>query len=252
MAFSNGYIFGFAGTICVVCSLLVSSAAVNLKPIQDLNKERDRKANILVALGLAEEGQKLPGEEVDSLWDDRVSVKVIKADGSDADASSDMNGDGAVDIVDAELARAAAKGTGETPDLLAVYLRMDDGKVASTAIPVFGAGLWGPISGFLALDESLETISGVTFFAPKETPGLGAEITSPKFKADWVNESIVNADGDFVAISVAKGAVADKSADDTDHMVDGVSGATITCRGVTAMVEDGINNYDAYLAMNRN
>ena len=112
-------------------------------------------------------------------------------------------------------------------------------------------GLWGPISGYIAIDGKGETVQGVTFFAPKETPGLGAEIMADAFKDQWVGKKLVDGK-ESAPISVAKGKAADLYPDDVAHWVDGVSGATITCRGVTGMLETGVAHYDSYLTNLRN
>jgi Na+-transporting NADH:ubiquinone oxidoreductase subunit C len=253
MAYSNKYIFGFASLICVVCSLSVAATATGLKDIQDLNKERDLRNNILQALGLVEEGQSILGEEIDALWTSRVNIAFVDATGGAipaGDVAYDLDEDGDVDGEDVRLARVAAKGTTDTPAVLAVYQRLDGEQVVAHGIPVYGNGLWGPLSGYLAVDGTGSEITGATFFAPKETPGLGAEIMAPAFKAQWTGKKVVK-NGASEPVRVAKGKVADVHPDASDYYVDGVSGATITCRGVTAMLEEGIAFYDPYLSLLR-
>lgn len=248
MAFSTGYTFGFAAAICLVCSVGVSGAAVALKERQDLNKERDLRSSILGALKVFEPGQEPDGEQIDALWEERVEVVVITPDGKKVEdgGQHDLDGDGDVDIDDVTLARQAAKGEG-TPPILAVYRRLDDGKTGAIGIPVFGKGLWGPISGYLALDPQGREVVGTTFFAPKETPGLGAEIQEPSFEDQWVGKKVVNK-GKTVPIRVAKGDAESLYPSEAEHWVDGVSGATITSRGVSDMVVEGMALYDPFLS----
>lgn len=249
MAFSDGYIFGFAGAVCAVCSLLVAGAATSLKDMQDLNKQRDLQGNILGALGLTDEENPPIGEEIDKLWKERVKIVYIKPDGSQlaaGDTSVDQDNDGDVDLDDVDLARTKVKGSDTKPAVLSVYQRLDKGKPVSSAIPVFGAGLWGPVSGYIAIDAKGETVEGVTFAAPKETPGLGAEIMADAFMDQWVGKKLVDG-GKSAPIRVAKGKAKDLYPNDLSHWVDGVSGATITCRGVTGMMETGVAHYDSYL-----
>ncbi len=254
MAFSNSYIISFAAGVCVVCSLAVASTATGLKERQDLNKQRDLRNNILQALSLVEEGVKPPGEQIDKLWGERVEIKFVRPDGSpvadgDASADIDIDGDGDLDIEDVEAARAAAKGTDQPPAVLGVYARLDDaGKPSAYALPMFGSGLWGPLSAYIAVDTKGSEILGVTFFAPKETPGLGAEIQEPPFKQQWKGKSLVGDAGESVPVRVAKGDAESLYPSDAEHWVDGVSGATITCRGVTAMLEEGVALYDPFLS----
>lgn len=254
MSFSNAYTFGFATGICVLCSVAVAGAAIALKDQQDLNKKRDLHYSILDALQLVEPGVKPPGETIDRLWDERVKIVLFKADGApvaEGDTSADLTGDGQVDLADAQAARAKVKGTDATPELLAVYQRVDEGQVVAYAIPVEGKGLWGPVSGYLALDPKIEGITGVTFFAPKETPGLGLEIEQAPFKARWVGKKVFEGD-QARGITVLKAGVP-AAAGDEPYTVDGLSGATITCRGVTEMVVRGVEKeYAATLARLKN
>jgi Na+-transporting NADH:ubiquinone oxidoreductase subunit C len=175
-------------------------------------------------------------------------LKWFKADGSDASDSDDLTGDGKVDMADIDAAKAAAKGTDNTPSLGVVYLRKDDDGVGATGIPVEGMGLWGPISGYIALNPSGNEVSGATFFAPKETPGLGAEITLPAFEKQFTGKRIVDGAGKPKTIRVVKGAAKTLCpGEDLAHCVDGVSGATITCRGVDEMIAKAVKDYGPYL-----
>jgi Na+-transporting NADH:ubiquinone oxidoreductase subunit C len=247
MAFSNGYVFGFATSICVVCSVAIASVSLGLQDRQDDNRRRDVQKNILGALGLPEDGRDLEGTEVDELWQERVELRFVVASGTKVEGDTfDLNSDGGLDQSDADLARAAAKGSGEALSFSSVYVRMDGQKVGAYALPMYGNGLWGPISGYLALDPAGSKVTGTTFFAPKETPGLGAEITEPKFKSQWVGKKITDG-GKTRAIRVVKGEAAVLCPDAIDYCVDGVSGATITSRGVDIMVEDALAFYDPYL-----
>ncbi len=239
MAHSTGYTFGFALGVCVFCSIAVAGTATLLKDRQDLNKERDLKSAILEALQL---GGDLDGPAIDETWDDRVQLVFYRPDGSlvtDA-AAADLTGDGLLDMDDATAARVAVKGTDKAPELLPLYKRVDDGSaVGAWALPLQGKGLWGPLSGYLALSPDGSTVIGSTFFAPKETPGLGAEIQEPAFEDAWKGKKVMDS-GKPSAIAVTKPGLAQG-----DHAVDGISGATITSRGVDEMVEVGIENHYA-------
>ncbi len=248
MAFSSSYTFLFATGICVVCSLSVASVSLGLRDIQDDNKRRDLQGNILSAVGIPEDGHKLTGEEIDRLWEERIEFRVVDPSGKQVEgAAGDKDGDGDLDLDDVRLATHAVKGTDKVPELCSLYVRKDGKSDGAYAIPLAGKGLWGPISGYLALDPGATKITGVTFFAPKETPGLGAEITVDKFETQWIGKSIVDASGAGKTIHVVKGEAANLCPDDVEHCVDGVSGATITSRGVDAMVEQSLTWYDPYL-----
>ena len=99
-------------------------------------------------------------------------------------------------------------------------------------MPIFGKGLWGTLWGYLAVKSDMETVQGITFFQHKETPGLGGEVDNPRWKSQWQGLKLYDADG-TPATEVAKGPA--PSGD--PHRVDGLSGATITSRGVTNLLK---------------
>lgn len=236
MAFGNGYIVGFAAAVCVVCSLGVAGASMGLRPLQQVNEERAFQGKVLTALGLPDDGSDPQGEEVNALYAERVKLIVVDESGQPVDKTYD-------DVV---AARAAAKGTGERPGLYPVYQRMDGDEAVAYALEMQGKGLWGPIYGFLAVSPDAGTVQGVTFDAPKETPGLGAEIMKPAYQKMWEGKKLHNG-AEFVPIDVTKGSAALACPDRTEFCVDGISGATITSRGVDAMIEDTVDNYRPYL-----
>ena len=136
--------------------------------------------------------------------------------------------------------------SGKVSDRLEVYVMEENGKVAAYVIPMKGTGLWGPISGYLALEPDCSTVRGVTFFAEKETPGLGAEITHTPFQSQFKGKHILDDSGKLVSIKVVKGKAAEVMPDALDHAVDGVSGATLTSNGVTNMFSDCLERYEPY------
>jgi len=244
MAFSNGYVFGFATVVCVVCSVALSGVSLSLRDRQELNRERDLHKNILGALGLPEDGSELDGPKIDELWEKRVQQRFITPDNKKAGKELDQDGDGDLDQDDVDIARKNA-GDG-APEVLSVYVRIDGDSVGAIAMPLNGKGLWGPISGYLALDPSASTVMGATFSAPKETPGLGAEIQEPKFVDQWTGKKLQKGSGP-APIRVVKGQSELLCPGNVDQCVDGVSGATITSRGVDEMVATAVQHYDAYL-----
>jgi len=246
MAFGNGYIFGFATAVCVVCSLAVSGVSLSLREKQEINKERDKNGSILNALGLPEDGSDMDGPTIDKLWAERVEQRFVTPDGTPADDSLDQDGDGDLDEADVDLAIEKARAADTTPDVLNVFVRMDGPDPGAYAIPLTGNGLWGPISGYLALDDKGREITGSTFFAPKETPGLGAEIQEPYWEDKWKGKKLVKG-GESAPVRVVKGEAETVCPDNLEYCVDGVSGATITSRGVDEMVERAVRWYDPYL-----
>jgi Na+-transporting NADH:ubiquinone oxidoreductase subunit C len=128
-----------------------------------------------------------------------------------------------------------------------IYHVMEAGSVARLIIPVEGKGLWSTLYGFLALEKDVDTITGITFYQHGETPGLGGEVDNPKWKALWKGRKAFNADQE-PTIEVLKGQAG--SVQDAPHHVDGLSGATITSRGVTYLVQFwlGEHGFGPYLA----
>ena len=110
-------------------------------------------------------------------------------------------------------------------------------------IPMLGKGLWGPVWGFIALNDDLNTIYGASFDHKSETPGLGAEINTPMFMDPFKSKQIFNNNGEFVSISVVKGGA--KPEDNSG--VDAITGGTITSKGVEDMIKKCLEPYVAYL-----
>ena len=123
----------------------------------------------------------------------------------------------------------------------------DSGKLQKVILPVYGKGLWSTLYGFIALESDLNTIAGLTFYEHKETPGLGGEVDNPKWKAQWPGKTLRDADDEDIEIEVVKGQVVPGTPSE-NHQVDGLSGATITSRGVSDLIrywvsEDGFGTY---------
>ena len=248
MAFSTSYVFGFAAAVCVICSLGVAGAAMGLRDLQDANKLNAFQKKVLEAVDLPAEVDgrrpKLGKPEVSELFSTRIKLILVDLEGNEV--MPDAPNDEKVERVAA--ARSAARGTGKPPEVSPVYLRVQGDKVEGYAVEMVGKGLWGPISGFLALEPDARTVMNVSFDPHGETPGLGAEIASPPFMKQWRGKSIAGASG-LTPISVVKGSAELACAGRTQHCVDGVSGATITSRGVDEMVGRALTqNYQKYLS----
>ncbi len=224
-----------AGLLSVVCSAVVSSTAVLLRPAYGINKDLDRKKNILQAAGLFEEGR-----SVEELFG-QFEIKVV--DLATGEFRDDID---AATFDQRKAARSAAQGV-EIPlsddiagikrrSLLApVYIAMDEGgALQQVVLPVHGRGLWSTLYGYLALGADLTTINGFAFYEHGETPGLGGEVDNPRWKAKWIGKLAFDAGGE-VKIDVLKGNV-DPRDPDLQHKVDGLSGATITTRGVSGLL----------------
>ena len=242
------YTLLFATAICVVCGIVVSSAAVSLKEKQTLNAALDKQKKVLEAAGLIEPGEAVTAERVDELFQNIEAVGVDLRSGEETpeiDPTYDQlkaQADPATSF-EAPDNRSAIK---RLPNIAQVFkVKESDGSVDMYVLPIEGLGLWGTLYGFLALDSDLTTVRGITYYQHKETPGLGGEVDNPRWKAAWPGRRAFDDQGE-VAISVIKGQAG--PAEDAPYSVDGLSGATITSNGVTFMLDfwlgpDGFGPY---------
>ncbi|MEE3235654.1 MAG: Na(+)-translocating NADH-quinone reductase subunit C [Candidatus Latescibacterota bacterium] len=244
--------FGVALGVCLVCSILVSGAAVSLKPTQNVNKALDKKRNILMAAGLLGVNESAGMSRVQELYkniDARV-IDLSTGNYTDIDPSQFDGKKSAKDpkqsvviLPDNDL--AGIKTRSKYSD---VYLVSDRGRVRKVILPVNGKGLWSTLYGFLALDtKDLNTIRGLVFYEHGETPGLGGEVDNPNWKALWNGKKAFGEDGE-VLIDVIKGQVVPGNPK-AKYQVDGLSGATITANGVKNMLRYwlGKEGFDAYI-----
>ena len=253
---SLGYTLGVAAVLCVVCSLAVSTAAVSLRGRQEANVKLDQQKNILDATGLAigeygVQANELSTQEIDTL-NAYVSARLVEL--QTGEYVDDENALEKYSLVE-EAADPDASipienpvfnpGEPRRPKVMKVYFVKKPGtdKILQVVLPVYGKGLWGTLYGYLALKSDLETIQGLTFYQHKETPGLGGEVDNPRWKAMWDGKKLYDPSGTPAAM-VFKGP-AQKG---DEYAVDGLSGATITSRGVTNLIrywasDDGYGTY---------
>jgi Na+-transporting NADH:ubiquinone oxidoreductase subunit C len=247
---SNAYIIAFATAVCLVCSIVVSTAAVALRDRQARNKVLDRQTKVLVVAGVLEEGQTATAVEIEALFEDNIETRVVDLTTGEYDESVDAaTYDQRKASKDPEMSSAApANNAGITrvPSSALVYRRIADGQVQSLILPIEGKGLWSTLYGFIALAPDTTTIQGITFYEHGETPGLGGEVDNPSWKALWVGRKAYD-DNWQPAIEVMKGTAGPPS--DDPYRVDGLSGSTLTARGVTNLVRFWLsdNGFDPYL-----
>lgn len=240
-----------ATCLCLVCSVLVSTAAVVLRPAQQAQKTRDIQKNILKVAGIFDESRKV---ETQFKAVEPVLIELAGKRPRIADPSEE-----GIDLKTYDPKKAAKKANdsvavsppGALPQIarreiytIAYEIRKEDGNLDQVILPIYGKGLWSTLYGFIAVDADGQTIRGITFYEHGETPGLGGEVDNPAWKAVWPGKSAFTAVGlehaslealPTPTIQVAKGEVTD-NAPDAEFKVDGLSGATITSNGVTALV----------------
>ena len=208
----------FALLLSVICSLLITAAAVGLKGFQMVNMELDKKINILKAANLMG-NKKLAKKEINTLYDAHIKKVIVDGEGR---------------IIE-----------NDAPNSLILYFYQQDGITRGYIIPINTRGLWGKIQGYLAFENDGQTVSGFSIFSHSETPGLGGEIESAWFQKNFKGKKILNSQNKFVSIGIAKGKSTNLPKDKQAHYVDGISGATLTGRYLSEGIEKTLIKYDA-------
>lgn len=233
--------------LCLVCSVIVSAAAVLLKPAQEANKTLDRKRNILAAAGMLDESKTIDeqfaqiitrvvdlrtGKFSDDIDPEKYNAKKAAKDAARSEKLT----------ADQDLAKI-----GRRENYAVVYLvESAPDQFNKIILPVRGYGLWSTLYGFVALEADGNTIAGLGFYEHGETPGLGGEVDNPRWKSIWPGKQVYR--GDSVEIGLIKGAVDPQSAN-APWQIDGLSGATLTSKGVTNLVQFwlGKDGFQAFL-----
>ncbi len=243
------YNLGFAAVVCVVCAIVVSSAAVSLRDRQQVNRTLDMQRNVLVTAGFATPDERPTPEEIATRFADFRQVVIELETGNETDIDPTSFNPRLAEA-DPDWSRPAPSNnaglTRVVTHTLVYEVRDDDGALDLVVLPVHGLGLWGMLYGFIALDADLETIRGLTYYEHKETPGLGGEVDNPRWKSLWNGRKAFGPDGE-PAISVARGLAGPP--DEDPFRVDGLAGATMTSRGVTNMMRFWLagHGFGAYL-----
>jgi len=208
----------------VVVAAALALAATALKPAQDANIKKEKMQYVLRAFGMTD----ISREDSPKAYEEFVKNGLIL----------DNNGTTISDKRDEAFAVDLAKEKGKHP----VFVADKDGQ-KYFIVPVRGMGLWDAIWAYVAVDEKL-TVKGIVFDHKAETPGLGAEITQKFFQDRFMGENLFDANNAFQALSVIKGYKGGE--DKADGQVDAISGATLTCNGATAMLQNGLKPYENY------
>ncbi|WP_417215041.1 Na(+)-translocating NADH-quinone reductase subunit C [Alcanivorax sp.] len=232
--------------VCVVCGVVVATAAVSLRPVQNENKLIDKRMNILLAAGMYDASQDV-NEQFKSI--ERKFVDIESGDYVEMPESYDQR-TAAKDPAQSERLSGDVDiaGIKSQADVAEVYLaRGDDGELSRIILPVHGYGLWSTLYGFLALEPDANTVAGLGFYEHGETPGLGGEVDNPKWKALWHGKKLYGDQGE-VEIQVIKGTV-ESNTPNAEHKVDGLAGATLTSKGVSNLLRFwvGENGFGPYL-----
>lgn len=217
---SNSYTIIYASIMVVIVAFLLAFVSSSLKERQYKNVELDTKKQILSALNVYDV------KDAEAEYNKYVKGDMlVQADGTLAENTDAFQTSYKGEIAEGRLHVFVSEVEGQTKYVL----------------PIYGAGLWGPIWGYIALNDDKDTVYGVYFSHASETPGLGAEITTSKFQDQFLGKHVM--EGGSVELGVEKNGKVSKP----DYQVDGISGGTITSKGVDAMIKDCLNMYKSFL-----
>ena len=220
---NNSYTLIFTSCVTIVLGIIIAITADNLRERQEINEELDIKKNILYALGYKQNiDNPWTNKIVESLYNNSINEIYLDRKGTVYKKQEDIE---------------------KNP--LKIYQRMDNGLITGYAIPIEGKGLWGTMYGYFAIEPDAVTVKGITFYRHKETPGLGGEVDKEWFKNNFIGKRLVDNDGKLVSIEVIKGFVSEKDPE-AYRKVDGISGATITGKGVTNFLKKDLDKYEPY------
>jgi len=244
---SNRKILGIAFVVCLVCSLIVATAAVILKPFQTANQIASRQRVLVELAGIA-----LPDGAIEAAYQ-QFDVYMVELDSGEIkpDLSAE-NFDIKRMIKQEDWSSPLTRDDDPAnirrkPKYLPVYqLRDPNGSLDTLILPIFGYGLWSTLYGFIALEGNLRTVKGIRFYEHGETPGLGGEVDNPDWLASWRGKVVFDENWQ-PRIELVKGSVSN-DAPDSRHKVDGLSGATMTTRGINDLLrywlgDDGFGPY---------
>ncbi|MEE4167004.1 MAG: Na(+)-translocating NADH-quinone reductase subunit C [Desulfocapsaceae bacterium] len=230
------------------CSLLVAFAAVGLRPLQDANRQLDQKKNILRAAGIynstesiaeqfsaveskivdLQSGEYVPDEKVDPENYDQLEAALSDESGRLLERTDDP------------------AGVRRLENYSRVYLVRENGTISQVVVPVRGKGLWSTMYAYVAVADDLNTITGISFYEHGETAGLGGEVANPRWQAGWQQKKLYGPGGD-VALDLVKSG-SQGTPEDSAYQVDGLSGATLTSKGVENLIHFwfGENGFKPY------
>ena len=211
--------FVFAAGLCLVCSFMLTFAATSLKPMQVKNQMIDKQKNILKVLSVTDPAIKYTNEEVADLYKTFIQNKFLNENGQ---------------LVDTET---------DSP----IFLYIKNGQVDAYAIPISGYGLWSTLYGYFSVNGDGTTVRGITFYEHGETPGLGAEVEAKWFQTNFVGKKIATDAGEFKSVGIVRGKVDNVvKSDQKPYYVDGISGATVTSKGVSDFLEEALLKYESF------
>ena len=236
----NSYTILFAIAMVVVVGALLAFTASSLGPKITENQRIEKQQNILYAMGVNNNDEKsaefVSTEEAPELFSKYITKQLVITNGK-------VSEDDKAYLIDLKKDKAAA-GSDESKRNLPVFIGEKDGKTFYV-IPIYGKGLWDAIWGYVSVDANM-VIQGAYFDHKGETPGLGANIKERFFMDDFIGEHLLDENGNFEGVDVAKGNADPTNKIKTDNEVDAIAGATITGNGVSAMIKGDLKLYKPF------
>jgi len=225
---SNTYTLVFTSIVTIVLGFFLALAADGLRDLQDLNVENDMRKNILLSLGF-KPGAETPwtSDDIQKLFEGNIEALVLDASGQRTEKDPKE--------IDTE----------KDLEFLPIYLKKIGDEVGGYAIPIAGKGLWSTLYGYFAIEPDGRTVKGITFYKHGETPGLGGEVDKAWFQQNFIGKRFVDENDQLLGIHVIKGKV---QSDDQEayHKVDGISGATMTGKGLEYFLKDDLAKYEPF------
>ena len=226
---SNLYTIIYIIVLVLVVGTALAITSISLRGRQQANADADKMRQILASVNIAPDASSV----IDEYNKYITEAFVVDSEGKRMDSS--------VKAFDVNVAVESKENAAER--MLPVYeCRLDNGDI-KYILPMYGAGLWGPIWGYISVDENGSTVYGAYFAHQGETPGLGAEIEKPAFSSRFAGKHLLK-DGRFVPVAVVK---AGQTPQGDEDYVDGISGGTITSKGVGAMIDNCLAPYSKFL-----
>ncbi len=226
--YSNKYIIIYSTILVVVVATLLTLVAIGLKPKQDYNRRLEKMRNILASVHIettTENAQKYFNKYItEQLVINYKNVIQENVNAFEVDVQKQSK-------------------TKQEDRLLPVFVYKSENGDKKYILPMYGKGLWGPMWGYISLNEDKNTMYGAFFDHKAETPGLGAEISTVEFQKQFINKKLFDEQGNFVSVKTVKGGASDNDL----HGVDGITGGTITCNGLNKMLWDELKLYEVFL-----
>jgi len=216
---SKKNVIQFALMLSVICSLLITGAASGLKNLQQENIKLDKKINILKAANLIDGNNKPAKDVILRLYQEHIKEGMVNQNGQPVKTETDA-------------------------DILHLYYYHTNNVIDGYILPINTKGLWGKIQGYLAFENDGQTVSGFSVFSHSETPGLGGEIENAWFRKNFKGKKILNSQNKFVSVGIAKGKVKNLPKNLQEHYVDGISGATLTGKYLSAGIKATLTKYE--------